>query len=130
MLTSILLVGEDGNLKTFVSRISNPGAYQVVEATDAQKAIAFLADKRFDLILVDDSMPHDSGWAGQLEFVKENHAARNPIVITSPKTVKHMASQPTVWETFSKNVSSVVRLSSITRLKGGQQATGETLPEW
>jgi DNA-binding response OmpR family regulator len=81
MAAKILLVDDDKDLRDAVRLILKSSGYLVVEAADCQHALSLLASETFDLILLDITLPDQSGFR-VLEFVKENHLASKVIVIT------------------------------------------------
>lgn len=81
MAVKILLVDYDKDRRDSVQVILKSSGYLVVEAADCENAFSLLASERFDLILLDITLPDKSGFR-VLEFLKENHVTSKVIVIT------------------------------------------------
>jgi two-component system, OmpR family, response regulator len=77
----ILLVDDDKNRSDAVREILKPNGYLVVEASDRDNALFLLASEKFDLVLLDITLPDKSGFR-VLEFLEKNHIASKVMVIT------------------------------------------------
>jgi DNA-binding response OmpR family regulator len=77
----ILLVDDDKDRRDSARVFLMLGGYHVVEAADSKNAFSLLASERFDLILLDITVPDKSGFL-VLEFLKEKNLASKVIVIT------------------------------------------------
>jgi DNA-binding response OmpR family regulator len=81
MAAKILLVDDDKDRRDSVRVILKSSEYLVVEAADYANALSLLAGEKFDLILVDITLPDRSGFR-VLEFLEKNHIASKVMVIT------------------------------------------------
>jgi DNA-binding response OmpR family regulator len=81
MAAKILLIDEDRNRRDSVRLLMKSSDYRVVEAADCASALTLLADEKFDLILLDITLPDKSGF-DVLAFLEKNHIASKVMVIT------------------------------------------------
>ena len=81
MAARILLVENDKDRRDSVQELLKPSGYLVVEAADHEKALSLLASEKFDLVLLDITLPDKSGF-GVLEFLEKNHIASKVMVVT------------------------------------------------
>jgi DNA-binding response OmpR family regulator len=81
MAARILLVDEDKTRCESVRELLRPGGYLVTEAIDRQKALSILSKEKFDLILLDITIPDKSGFQ-VLEYLEKNNIASRVMVIT------------------------------------------------
>ena len=89
MPANILLIDEDKNRRDSVQLILKSSDYLVVVAADCADALALLAEKKFDLILLDISLPDRSGFR-VLEFLEKNQIASNVMVITGTTSLANV----------------------------------------
>jgi DNA-binding response OmpR family regulator len=81
MAAKILLIDYDKNRRQSVRSILKSSDYLVVESHDYEHALTSLADDKFDLILLDITLPDKSGFQ-VLAFLEKNHIASKVMVIT------------------------------------------------
>lgn len=81
MTATILLVVDNNERRESVRMILKANGYRVVESADCELALSLLARQRFDLVLLDVTLPDQNG-VRLLEFIKRNHLATKAIVIT------------------------------------------------
>jgi DNA-binding response OmpR family regulator len=81
MAARILLVDNDKDRRASLGVILKSSGYLVFEAADNENALSLLAGERFDLTLLDITLPDRSGLR-VLQFLKENYSAGKVIVIT------------------------------------------------
>jgi DNA-binding response OmpR family regulator len=81
MATRILLVDHDKVRSDNVRAILTSKGYQVVDEADREKVFSLLTSGRFDLILLDITLPDRSGFR-VLEFLKKNHLPSKVMVLT------------------------------------------------
>jgi CheY-like chemotaxis protein len=81
MAARILLVDDDRDLRDTVQILLKSAGYDVVEVGDCDSALHLLAHVKFDLILLDITLPDKSGFR-VLEFVKEKGLFSKVIVVT------------------------------------------------
>src|ERR1700741_1248751 len=67
---SVLVVGDDVDVRSPVSEPLNRAGYSVAQAPDGREALRRLYDQGPDLIVPDVSMPELDGW-GTLERIRE-----------------------------------------------------------
>ncbi len=88
---NILLVEDEFINRTLAVSILEREGWQVTEAEDASKALALLADARFDLILMDIQMPQLNGYEATAA-IRRNQAERGqlrtPIIAMTAYAVK------------------------------------------
>ena len=79
---TVLVVDDEPGMRNFLVKTLVPRAGQVFEAGSAEEAEALLARHRFDLLILDITLPGKSG----IQLLKELHAAAHPgevILITA-----------------------------------------------
>lgn len=81
MAARILLIENDKHRRDSVQELLKPSGYLVIEAADHEKALSLLANEKFDLVLLDITLPDKSGF-GVLEFLEKNHIASKVMVVT------------------------------------------------
>ena len=74
---TILLIDDDAQVRTLLSRLLKQDGYQTVEATDAPTAMAVVVDDRPDLVLLDVIMPNIDG----IDLLQQIRAASDVAVI-------------------------------------------------
>ena len=77
----ILLVDDDDDLRLVLKQLLESGGYRVVGSSQCGTAIELLRDESFDMVLLDITLPDNSGF-GVLEFLKANNLPTKVIVIT------------------------------------------------
>ncbi len=60
-MTRILVTDDDDDIREFVSFVLARAGHEVSTARDGAEAIAFLTAEHFDLLVVDQHMPHATG---------------------------------------------------------------------
>jgi CheY-like chemotaxis protein len=90
-LPSILVVEDEFLVRMLISDELRAADYIVMEAVDADEALAMLrAGARVDLILSDVRMPGSIDGMGLLRFVRENYP-KTPVIVTSGHLMAHDA---------------------------------------
>ncbi len=87
MAVKILLVDDDKDRRNSVHVFLKSSGYLVVKEADSENASSLLTSERFDLILLDITLP-DIGGFRVLKFLKENHLSSKVIVITGTVGLK------------------------------------------
>lgn len=88
MTAKILLVDDDKDRRDSVQVMLKSSGYHVVKESDCENATSFLASERFDLILLDITLPDMRGFQ-VLKFLKENNLSSKVIVITGTVGLKN-----------------------------------------
>lgn len=81
MAAAILLVDDDNDRRDSVRNMLNANGSWSVEAVDCENALSLIAGQRFDLILVDITLPDKSGFR-VLDCLKDNRVTSKVIVMT------------------------------------------------
>ena len=87
MAAKILLIDDDKDVGHIVREILKSSRYIVVEATDNDHAFSLLAQEKFDLILLDITLPEKNGMR-VLEFLSEKKIETKVIAITGSKNLE------------------------------------------
>jgi DNA-binding NtrC family response regulator len=103
MIAKILLVDDDKERRDSVLVILKTCSSLVVQAVDCTGALALLANRRFDLILVDITLPNKNGFS-VLEFLETNHLTSKVMVITGMVGLANVikSATPEAQETVTK----------------------------
>ena len=88
MAAKILLIDDDKDRRESVSEVLKSGGQLEVEAVDCVTALSLIAKDRFDLIVLDVTLPQRGGFR-VLEFLRENHLAGKVVVITGTVEVEN-----------------------------------------
>jgi len=80
-MAKILIVDDNDDVRFLVSRILKDNGYEVLEASDGEKAISVLRETKCDLMLLDVIMPHRGG-IESLFLIKEEFPKISIIFIT------------------------------------------------
>jgi DNA-binding response OmpR family regulator len=88
MDVKILLVDDDRDRRDYVQGILKSSGYLVVKETDCENAFSLLTSESFNLILLDITLPDQSGFR-VLEFLKEKNLTSKVIVITGTKALEN-----------------------------------------
>jgi DNA-binding response OmpR family regulator len=114
MATRILLVEDDKDRRESVQELLKPSGYLVIEAADHKKALSLLASEKFDLVLLDITLPDKSGF-GVLEFLEKNHIASKVMVVTGTVGLANviMSATPGTQEEVTKPYAPADLLKSI-----------------
>ncbi len=128
MAAKILLVDDNKDRRDSLQVTLIANGQFVVEATDCANAVSLLADKKFDLILLDITLPHKSGFQ-ILQTLKEKHLAGKVIVITGTveleKAIK--SSTPGAGDYIVKPYNPRYLLMSIEHVLSDQSQPGHKL---
>jgi len=81
MAAKILLVDDNGSRRDSVHTFLKSNSSLVVEVTDCSNALFLLATGKFDLILLDITLPDKNGFR-VLEFIEKNEIASKVMLIT------------------------------------------------
>ena len=86
--THILVVDDEQYVTKLVERTLEDAGFAVTVATDGNSALAMLAEKEPDLVLLDIRMPDMSGWAVLIALKTNRKLEKVPVVImtASPPT--------------------------------------------
>jgi two-component system alkaline phosphatase synthesis response regulator PhoP len=82
----ILIVDDDSDMQRLLQCWLEPAGYQTVAALDGEKAMNSLSASRFDLTLVDYSMPRMNGMQ-VLEQIADRRIAVGPLLLTASHDV-------------------------------------------
>jgi DNA-binding response OmpR family regulator len=124
MAARILLVENDKDRRDSVQELLKPSGYLVVEAVDHEKALSLLASERFDLVLLDITLPDKSGF-GVLEFLEKNHIASKVMVVTGTVGLANVitSSTPGAQEQITKPFAPADLLKSIEHVLSDRSQT-------
>ena len=124
MATRILLVENDKDRRDSVQELLKPSGYLVVEAADHEKALSMLASEKFDLVLLDITLPDKSGF-GVLEFLEKNHIASKVMVVTGTVGLANVitSATPGVQEQVTKPFAPADLLKSIEHVLSDKSQT-------
>jgi len=124
MAARILLVEDDKDRRDSVRELLKPGGYLVVEAVDRENAFSLLASEKFDLILLDITLPDKSGF-GVLEFLEKNHIASKVMVVTGTVGLANviMNASPGAQEQVTKPYAPADLLKSIEHVLSDRSQT-------
>jgi DNA-binding response OmpR family regulator len=126
MAAKILLVDTNKDRRDSVRVILKSRDYQPVEAADCESAFSFLASDRFDLILLDITLPDKSGFR-VLEFLKKNHLPSKVMVLTGtaglPEVLKSASATPGSQDYITKPYNPDDLLKSIGHVISDQVPT-------
>ncbi|MFO7675702.1 MAG: response regulator [bacterium] len=84
---SVLVVDDEKNIRLTVSRALESPELEVVTAITGEEALAALAERRFDVMLLDLNMPGMDGMA-VLRRVAKDHADVRVVIVTAYGTVE------------------------------------------
>ena len=85
MAKKILIVDDEPDILDFVSTRLKSWGYEVIMASDGEKAVAVARDQMPDLILLDVMMPCKDGYETCNEIKSEESTSRIPIVLFTAK---------------------------------------------
>jgi len=124
----LLLVEDDGELRSSLSDLLRSDGYEVADAANGSEALAYLKDAPApDLILLDLMMPVKDGWQFRIEQKRDPSIASIPVLAMSaddtPKAVAIDAEayikKPFEYETLSDTIRRVIeekRLAHLDRM--------------
>jgi DNA-binding response OmpR family regulator len=128
MPVNILLVDDSNVLGNSIREILKPRGYIIVEATNAENALSMLASQRFDLILLDITLPEKSGFQ-VLEFLKDKNISSSVIVITGTAALEKAIKKATMneWDFVTKPYNPSYMLKFIDHVLAGDAKTNHRL---
>lgn len=89
---SILVVDDEPDVRLILDAILTPAGYTVTEARDGQEALDILAEKEFDLMFLDLTMPRLSGEEVLEQLRHQDRLKEMPVIIltahSQPKEVE------------------------------------------
>jgi two-component system chemotaxis response regulator CheY len=96
-MPEILVVEDDEAIRGLVTEVLRDDGYEVGEAANGVEALAYIGQRKPDLIVLDLMMPVMDGWAFVEECRRHACCAQVPIVVTSashdlPKTAERLRS--------------------------------------
>ncbi len=86
---NILIVDDEDNIREMLSRHFRFLGYDVEEAANGQEALQRMAEKRFDVVISDISMPKMTG-IELLEVIKREYPMTHFIIITGYVTMENV----------------------------------------
>ena len=124
MASRILLIDDDKDRSDSVRELLKPSGYLIIEAADREKALSLLAREKFDLILLDITLPDKSGFR-VLEFLEKNHIASKVMVITGTVGVANVvrSATPGAQEHITKPYAPADLLRSIEHVLSDRSRT-------
>jgi CheY-like chemotaxis protein len=91
MAHAVLIVDDDPPLRGLLrSLLAHAGEHDVVTCSDGAEAIDVLAQRTFDVILLDLMMPRRDGYA-VIEYLRANHPAQLRVVLVMTAVVDDYA---------------------------------------
>jgi DNA-binding response OmpR family regulator len=128
MAARILLVENDKDRRDSVQELLKPSGYLVIEAADHEKALSLLAGEKFDLVLLDITLPDKSGF-GVLEFLEKNHIASKVMVVTGTVGLANVitSATPGAQEQVTKPFAPADLLKSIEHVLSERSQTNHRL---
>jgi len=117
----ILFLDDDKNRRESVSEVLKSGGQLEVEAVDCVTALSLIAKDRFDLIVLDVTLPQRGGFR-VLEFLRENPLAGKVVVITGTVEVENAikTASPGAGDYLVKPYNPRYLLMSIEHVLSGQ----------
>ena len=124
MAARILLVDDDKDRSDSVRKLLKPSGYLVIEAADREDALSLLAHEKFDLILLDITLPDKSGFR-VLEFLEKNNIASRVMVITGTVGIANVVTSatPGAQEQITKPYAPADLLKSIEHVLSDRSRT-------
>jgi signal transduction histidine kinase/CheY-like chemotaxis protein len=126
----LLVVDDDPQVVDLVRQLLEGEPYEIVAATDGQEALAAIAEKRPDVILLDLLMPHMDGF-GVIDHLQQDPQSRQiPVIVLTAKTVT-----ATERATLDQTVRTVIQKRGLDRdtliqeLRGLLQAYRDPTPK-
>ena len=86
-VSSVLIVDDEGGIRSFLADVLSESAYDVQQAADGSEALAQLQDRPFDLMFLDLRMPGDLSGMDVLRHARANYPDTQVIVLTAFGTV-------------------------------------------
>jgi DNA-binding response OmpR family regulator len=128
MPVNILLVDDNKVFGDSIREILKPRGYIIVEATNAENALSMLASQRFDLILLDITLPEKSGFQ-VLEYLKDKNVSSSVIVVTGTVALENAIKKATMneWDFVTKPYNPTYLLKFIDHVLTGEANTNHKL---
>lgn len=82
---SILIVDDEPDVRLILNAILTCAGYYVTEASDGQEALEILANRKFDLVLLDLMMPHLTGEEVMEHLHREGRLSDIPVIMLTAK---------------------------------------------
>jgi DNA-binding response OmpR family regulator len=83
MAASVLVVDDDRDIRDAIAQILTEEGFEVSEAGNGQQALAEIARKMPDLVLLDLMMPVMNGWQVLQALRQTAHLSKLPVVVLS-----------------------------------------------
>ena len=78
---TILIIEDDADIRTFVSRVLELEGYRTIEAETGEEGLRLTRERRVTLVLLDLKLPGESGWV-ILEKIKiEPETSSIPVIV-------------------------------------------------
>jgi DNA-binding NtrC family response regulator len=87
VVSSVLIVDDEGGIRSFLADVLSESAYDVQQAADGSEALVKLQDRPFDLMFLDLRMPGDLSGMDVLRHARANYPDLQVIVLTAFGTV-------------------------------------------
>ena len=85
MAKKILVIDDDPTLIKMLETFLTAHGFEVGAAIDGDDGLAYIKDKRPDLIVLDVQMPKMNGYTFMFEFKKIPHAGNIPVIVLTAK---------------------------------------------
>ena len=82
---SILIVDDEEDVRSILTALATQSGYSVAEARDGQEALNILADRKFDLMILDLMMPYLTGEEVLEQLRCQDRLKEIPVIILTVK---------------------------------------------
>lgn len=125
---SVLVVDDEAAVRRVLEKLLKTGGYEVVQAGNGDEALAMLAEREFDTVLLDVMMPGTDGVEVCRRIRAQEHGQYTPVVFlsaTNTPEFRRRATQAGADDTLCKPFDAVellARVRNTMRLKQGMRA--------
>lgn len=115
MKKTILVVDDDPQIRESLGKLLRTEGYEVALAADGQEGIGLFDTQRIDLVLLDLSLPGDSGWE-IFGAITDSNPCLPIIIITGRENQHDLATLAGVGALMEKPLNLAVLLETISKL--------------
>jgi len=91
MSKKILVIDDEADIRTYLSRLLERSGYETVLAEDGHLALQAAREHRPDLVILDLMMPRQSGTDFYRKLAADQDLAATPVIVVSGLAGRHLA---------------------------------------
>jgi len=120
MSKRILVIDDEADIRTYLSRLLQRSGYETVVAEDGHLGLEAARESRPDLVILDLMMPRQSGTDFYRKLAADDELSATPLIVVSGMAGRHLAVKEPV-AVFDKPIDPAEFLEAVRRALGEEE---------